>query len=123
MKTFAVMTDSYGEVDLAAICPSLPVAQKVAAALKRSNGTRNVGIWIDIWRTTDEITKGKWWKVHLIAEGESWRAQFIAFREATIPDYYDGDVGEFHTVVQAKTKAEAIKIAQQRQKDYPEELK
>jgi hypothetical protein len=123
MKTFAVMTDSYGEVDLAAICPSLPVAQRVVKALKKSNGTRRVGIWIDIWRTTEEVTKGKWWKVHLTGDGESWRAQFIAFREATELDYFDSDVGEFHTVVQAATKAEAIKIAQQRQKEYPEELK
>jgi len=123
MNTYAVMTNSYGEVDLAAICPSLPVAQKVVTALKRSNGTRKVGIWIDIWRTTDEVTKGKWWQVHLTDNGQPWRAKFIAFREATVPDYYDSDVDEFHTVVQAATKAEAIKIAQQRQKDYPEELR
>ena len=123
MKTFAVMTDSYGEVDLAAICLSLPVAQKVVAALKKSNGTRNVGIWIDIWRMTEERTKGKWWKVRLTDDGQHYQTNFIAFRKATEPDYFDRDSGEFHTVVQARTKAKAIKIAQQRQKDYPEELK
>ncbi len=123
MKTFAVMTDSYGEVDLAAICPSLPVAQKVATALKRSNGTRKVEIWVDIWRTTDEVVKGKWWKVRLTDDGQLVWANFIAFRKATIPDYFDRDSGIFHTVVQAGSKAEAIKIAQQRQKDYPEELR
>jgi len=123
MKTFAVMTDSHGEVDLAAICPSLPVAQKVAAALKKSNGTRKVGIWIDIWRMTEEHTKGKWWDVHLTDDGQAYRTNFIAFRKATIPDYFDRDSGVFHTVVKAETKVEAIEIAKQRQKDYPEELK
>ncbi len=124
MKTFVVMIDSYGEeVNLAAICLSLPVAQKVAAALKRSNGSRKVGIWIDIWRTTDEVVKGKWWKVRLTDNGQPYRTKFIAFREATEPDYYDGDSDVFHTVVQAETKAEAITIAKQRWAEYPEELK
>jgi hypothetical protein len=125
MKTFAVMTDSYGTIELADICTSIPIAKSVVKALKRSHGKGWYGkIWIEERRVTDtEYTGGKWWSILLTLDGEPLRALCISFREATEADTIDPDNGDFRTVVKTQTKAKAIKIAQQRQKDYPEELK
>jgi hypothetical protein len=123
MKVYAIMTASGGEVDLAGICMTLPIAKSIVKALKRSFGkdwNRGGGVWIDEWRVTDtEYSGGKWWQIRLLPDGELYQALRISFRNVVEPDLLESDNGFFQTIVDAKTKTEAIKIAKQRQKEFP----